>query len=179
MVDWTEKYRPATLSEIRGNDKARDTLKSWAETWDDHGEAAVLHGSPGVGKTSAAHALANDMGWKTVELNASDQRTADVIERLAGRAAQNATLGGSAAGTGGRQLVIVDEADNLHGTYDRGGARALTDLVKKSSQPVGRWRAVNPAGSPGSLPARRCRVRGRGARTDRRERRRRPPLRDP
>jgi replication factor C large subunit len=136
MVDWTEKYRPATLSEIRGNDKARDTLKSWAETWDDHGEAAVLHGSPGVGKTSAAHALANDMGWETVELNASDQRTADVIERLAGRAAQNATLGGSAAGTGGRQLVIVDEADNLHGTYDRGGARALTDLVKKSSQPV-------------------------------------------
>jgi len=47
-------------------------------------EAVVLHGSPGVGKTSAAHALANDMGWETVELNASDQRTADVIERFAG-----------------------------------------------------------------------------------------------
>jgi replication factor C large subunit len=136
VTDWTEKYRPTTLSEVRGNDKARDALAEWAKAWEPGSPAAVLHGAPGVGKTSAAHALANDMGWETVELNASDQRTADVIDRLAGRAARNATLGGAAAGTGGRQLVIVDEADNLHGNYDRGGARALTDLVKESSQPV-------------------------------------------
>ena len=143
MADWTEKYRPSTLSEVRGNDKARDAFADWARSWDGHREAVVLHGSPGVGKTSAAHALANDMGWETVELNASDQRTADVIERFAGRAARNATLGGSAAGggaTGGdtasRQLVILDEADNIHGNYDRGGASAITKLVKESGQPI-------------------------------------------
>ena len=143
MADWTEKYRPSTLSEVRGNDKARDAFADWARSWDDHGEAVVLHGSPGVGKTSAAYALANDMGWETVELNASDQRTADVIERFAGRAARNATLGGSAAGggaaggdTASRQLVILDEADNIHGNYDRGGASAITTLVKESGQPI-------------------------------------------
>ncbi|GAB7008897.1 replication factor C large subunit [Halorubrum trueperi] len=143
MADWTEKYRPSTLSEVRGNDKARDAFADWARSWDDHREAVVLHGSPGVGKTSAAHALANDMGWETVELNASDQRTADVIERFAGRAARNATLGGSAAGggagggdTASRQLVILDEADNIHGNYDRGGASAITKLVKESGQPI-------------------------------------------
>jgi len=143
MADWTEKYRPSTLSEVRGNDKARDAFADWARSWDDHHEAVVLHGSPGVGKTSAAHALANDMGWETVELNASDQRTADVIERFAGRAARNATLGGSAAGggaaggdTASRQLVILDEADNIHGNYDRGGASAITELVKESGQPI-------------------------------------------
>lgn len=137
MVDWTEKYRPSTLSAVRGNDKARDALAEWAKTWDDHREAVVVHGSPGVGKTSAAHALAADMGWETVELNASDQRTADVIERFAGRAAQNATLAGSTGdGSGGRQLVILDEADNIHGNYDRGGASAITKLVKESGQPI-------------------------------------------
>ncbi len=143
MADWTERYRPSTLSEVRGNDKARDAFAEWARSWDDHREAVVLHGSPGVGKTSAAHALANDMGWETVELNASDQRTADVIERFAGRAARNATLSGSAAGggasggdTASRQLVILDEADNIHGNYDRGGASAITDLVKSSGQPI-------------------------------------------
>ncbi|MDR5673153.1 replication factor C large subunit [Halalkaliarchaeum sp. AArc-GB] len=143
MTDWTESYRPRTLSEVRGNDKAREKLREWAENWDDHREAVVLYGSPGVGKTSAAHALASDMGWKTVELNASDQRTADVIERFAGRAAKNATLAGSAAGggarggdTASRQLVILDEADNIHGNYDRGGARAITRLVKEASQPI-------------------------------------------
>ena len=130
MSDWTEKYRPTTLSEVRGNDKARDALQEWAETWDDHGEAVVLHGSPGVGKTSAAHALANDMGWPVMELNASNSRTKDEIDRVAGRAASNTTLGGS------RQLIILDEADNLHQHKDRGGAAAMTRLVKNATQPI-------------------------------------------
>jgi len=130
MVDWTEKYRPTALREVRGNDKARDAFREWAETWDDHREAVVLHGSPGVGKTSAAHALSNDFEWETVELNASDQRTADVIERLAGGAARNQSL------TSRRQLVVLDEADNLHQHSDRGGARAMTDLVAEAGQPV-------------------------------------------
>ncbi|MFD1633643.1 replication factor C large subunit [Haloplanus ruber] len=136
MVDWTEKYRPSTLSAVRGNDKARDALAEWAKTWDDHREAVVVHGSPGVGKTSAAHALASDRGWETVELNASDQRTADVIERFAGRASKNTTLAGATGGGGGRQLVILDEADNIHGNYDRGGASALTRVVKDADQPI-------------------------------------------
>ncbi|WP_299237367.1 replication factor C large subunit [Natronomonas sp.] len=130
MVDWTERYRPTTLSEVRGNDKARDAFAEWAETWDEHGEAVVLHGSPGVGKTSAAHALANDMGWPTLEMNASNSRTKDEIERFAGRAAANATL------AGGRQLIVLDEADNLHRHRDRGGAAAMTDLVKRATQPI-------------------------------------------
>jgi len=130
MADWTETYRPTTLSEVRGNNKARDALEEWAETWDEHGEAVVLHGSPGVGKTSAAHALANDMGWPVLEMNASDARTADEIERFAGRAASNTTLGSR------RQLVILDEADNLHQHKDRGGAAAMTRLVKDAAQPV-------------------------------------------
>ncbi|MFB6353434.1 MAG: replication factor C large subunit [Halobacteriales archaeon] len=133
MADWTEKYRPTTLSAVRGNDKAVEALREWAETWPEHREAVVLHGRPGVGKTSAAHALANDLGWSVVELNASDQRTADVVERVAGEAADGGTLSG---GAGGRKLVLLDEADNLHGNADRGGARAITGLVKDAEQPV-------------------------------------------
>ena len=130
MVDWTEKYRPTTLSAVRGNNKARDALEEWADTWGDHGEAVVVHGSPGVGKTSAAHALASDKGWPVLEMNASDARTADEIERFAGRAASNSTLGGE------RQLVVLDEADNLHRHKDRGGAAAMTRLVKDAAQPI-------------------------------------------
>jgi replication factor C large subunit len=133
MTDWTEKYRPSTLSELRGNDKARDALREWAEHWPDHREAVVLHGSPGVGKTSAAHALASDLGWPTIELNASDARTKDVIERVAGEAAKSGTL---TEGGGGRRIVIMDEADNIHGNADRGGARAVTSLVKEADQPI-------------------------------------------
>lgn len=132
MTDWTEKYRPSTLAELRGNNKARDALEQWANTWSDHREAVILYGPPGVGKTSAAHALASDLGWPTIELNASDSRTKDVIQRVAGEAANSATL------TGGdnRRLVIMDEADNIHGNVDRGGTRATTELVKSANQPI-------------------------------------------
>jgi replication factor C large subunit len=142
MADWTETYRPTTLSEVRGNDSARDEFEEWADTWDQHREAVVIHGSPGVGKTSAAHALAADKGWETMELNASDQRTADVIERFAGRAAMNTTLSGAtdASTRGqrdrGRQLVILDEADNIHYQKDYGGKQAVTTLLKEANQPI-------------------------------------------
>ena len=135
-MDWTEKYRPRTLSEVRGNDSARDELREWAETWEDHCEAVIVHGSPGVGKTSAVHALATDMGWELMELNASDQRTGDVVERLAGEASRTSTLAQSAQADPARRLVVMDEADNLHGTADRGGTRALTSVVKDASQPI-------------------------------------------
>ncbi len=133
MTDWTEKHRPETLAEVRGNDSARDEFREWAETWDDHREAVILHGSPGVGKTSAAHALAADFGWPTIEFNASDTRTKDVIERVAGEAARSGTL---TAGGDGRRLVVMDEADNVHGNADRGGSRAITRLVKEADQPM-------------------------------------------
>ena len=133
MSDWTEKYRPTTLSEVRGNNKARDQLKEWAQTWDDHQEAVIVHGSPGVGKTSAAHALANDLGWPVMELNASDNRKADVIERIAGEAAKSGTL---TAGGAGRRLVVLDEADNFHGNADYGGSREVTRVVKNANQPI-------------------------------------------
>ncbi|ELZ16847.1 replication factor C large subunit [Haloterrigena salina JCM 13891] len=133
MTDWTEKYRPTTLSEVRGNNKARDKLEEWAESWDDHRDAVIVHGSPGVGKTSAAHALAGDMGWPVMELNASDSRGADVIERVAGEASKSGTLTG---GEAGRRLVILDEADNFHGNADYGGSAEVTRVVKDANQPI-------------------------------------------
>lgn len=91
--------------------------------------AVILHGPAGVGKTSTAHALARDLGWEVIELNASDQRTAGVIEKVAGSAASMNTL------FGGKRLIILDEADNIHGTADRGGMRAIAGIIKSTLQP--------------------------------------------
>jgi replication factor C large subunit len=134
-LDWTEKYRPQTLPEVVGHNKALLELKKWADAWM-HGtpeaKAVVLHGRAGIGKTTAAHALAHDMGWEVIELNASDQRTADIIEKVAGSASRMSTLDGKNQ----KRLVIMDEADNIHGTADRGGERAILELIKKTSQPI-------------------------------------------
>ncbi|MGZ4910034.1 MAG: replication factor C large subunit [Halobacteriota archaeon] len=129
-MDLVEKYRPRTLSEVRGNRKALEELRKWALNWPSDKSAALLYGRPGTGKTSAAIALANDMGWQLLELNASDKRTQGIITETAGEASKNATL------LDAKKLILLDEIDNLHGTSDRGGAKAVTEIVKKTREPI-------------------------------------------
>ncbi|MGD0327496.1 MAG: AAA family ATPase [Halobacteriota archaeon] len=129
-MDLVEKYRPRTLSEVRGNHKAIEELRKWALNWPAEKTAALLYGKPGTGKTSAAVALANDMGWQLLELNASDKRTQAAINATAGAASRNASLQNA------QKLILLDEIDNLHGNSDRGGAKAVTELVKKTREPV-------------------------------------------
>ena len=130
---WTEKYRPESLKRVLGNGKAIEELRAWAQSWE-RGEpitgAAILYGPAGTGKTSAALALASEFDWDYIEMNASDARTAGMIQKIAGPASQSRTFSGKP------RLVILDEADNLHGTADRGGAAAMLKLVRSTSQPV-------------------------------------------
>ena len=129
-MDLVEKYRPRTLSEVRGNHKAVEELRKWALNWPAEKTAALLYGKPGTGKTSSAVALANDMGWQLLELNASDKRTQVTINATVGAASRNASLQNA------QKLILLDEIDNLHGNSDRGGAKAVTELAKKTREPV-------------------------------------------
>lgn len=131
-MDWAEKYRPRSLSDIVGNDAAVKALRTWAETYSSGRKAVILYGSPGVGKTSAALALAHDMGWDYIEMNASDQRTKAAILKVAGSASRTGTFEGAKS----RRIIILDEADNLHGTYDRGGEGAIINVIKTTDQPI-------------------------------------------
>ena len=141
--EWTEKYRPKTLAEVMGNAEAVRSMKRWADAWSrgiPHKKALVLMGEPGIGKTSSALALANDYGWDMVEMNASDHRNAESIKRVAGQGAvsQTLTLDGEFKSTaqGRMKLIVLDEADNLFGREDYGGAKAIVDVIKSSSQPI-------------------------------------------
>lgn len=130
-MDWAEKYRPRHLNEMIGNREALRQMSEWATRWTVDSPPLILYGKPGIGKTSSAWALANDMNWEAVELNASDQRTKAVIEKVAGGSASTGSLTGAV-----RKLVILDESDNLQGNADRGGARAIVDVIKQAQQPL-------------------------------------------
>lgn len=141
--DWTEKYRPKTLSGVLGNPKAVSELKAWADSWNNgtpKRRAVVLKGSPGIGKTTCAEALANDMGWDILEMNASDQRTGDAIRSVALRGAISNTFSDSGeyfeSSSGKKKLIVLDEADNLFGNADRGALPAIVELIRTTKQPV-------------------------------------------
>ena len=130
-MDWAEKYRPAHLQDIVGNATAIRQIVAWATNWTNKSKPLLIYGKPGIGKTSSAYALASDMKWDIVELNASDQRTAAVIERIAGAGSITASLMGSS-----RKLIVLDEVDNLQGTADKGGAKAIIECIRKAQQPM-------------------------------------------
>lgn len=126
-VVWTEKYRPKIFNEIVGNYDAISRVKSYIN---DEKRAIILHGNPGVGKTTLAYVIANEMNLEVVELNASDQRTASVIKKIVGASALNKSFDDKT------KLIILDEADNLHGNSNKGGAKAIIDIIKKTKQPI-------------------------------------------
>jgi len=154
MEDWTEKYRPKILDEVIGNERAVIELRKWAKSWKGKipkKRALILSGKPGIGKTSSAIALANDYKWALIELNASDARNATKIKRVATHGAINETFDdhGNFVSTksGGRKLIVLDEADNLYEKVestgkteddysDKGGKKAIIETIKITSQPI-------------------------------------------
>jgi replication factor C large subunit len=133
---WVDKYRPGKLKEVIGQSQALRVMLEWAESWKigkPKKTTILIYGAAGVGKTVAAAALAREFGWDLIELNASDKRTLEVIQQVAGTAATTGTL---FAGAGGKRLVVLDEADNVYGTADRGGYRAIEELIEETRNPV-------------------------------------------
>ncbi len=130
---WTIKHKPKSLDAIVGNRDVIQKLVEWIKAWDKEipkKRAAFLYGSSGVGKTVTVEALANDLKMELVENNASDYRTEEAINRFAGLASQFSSL------FGGKRIILLDELDGLTGTADRGGVKAITDVVKGSLYPI-------------------------------------------
>jgi len=132
-MTWTVKHKPKSTAEIVGNPSAIKALRDWLQSWDKgvpKKRAAFLCGAPGVGKTVTVEALAHELHMELVEKNASDYRTEDAINRFAGLASQYGSL------FGGKRIVLLDELDGLMGNADKGGVKAITNIVKKARCPI-------------------------------------------
>ncbi|MEM3452255.1 MAG: replication factor C large subunit [Candidatus Hadarchaeum sp.] len=135
-LPWVEKYRPKRLKDIVGQPKAISDIARWAQSWERGRPAkttALFYGPAGTGKSAAAAALAGDFGWDLIEMNASDQRTLAEVKRVAGTAASTGTLFG---GTAAKRLIVLDEADNIYGTADRGGYSAIKEIIAETRNPI-------------------------------------------
>ncbi|MEM2440720.1 MAG: AAA family ATPase, partial [Candidatus Bathyarchaeia archaeon] len=124
---WTVKYKPKSLKEVVGNKDAIQKFVEWVKSWDKGvppKRAAFLYGPPGVGKTVTVEALANDFKMELVEKNASDYRTEEAVKHFAGLASQYGSLFGA------KRIILFDELDGLTGTADKGGVKAITDIIK-------------------------------------------------
>jgi replication factor C subunit 1 len=154
---WTTKYAPTSYSMICGNKANVEKLQTWLRNWDRSAKlkfkvggkdgsgqyrAVMIHGPPGIGKTTAAHLVANLEGYDVVETNASDTRSKKLVETSTLGVLDTTSLQGYFAGDGKkvdsskRKLVLImDEVDGMS-AGDRGGVGAVAAIAKKTNIPL-------------------------------------------
>ena len=162
--DWTERHRPRSEQLLEGNEVQRRKIRAWLDEWQNGApkkKAVLLIGPPGVGKTTVARAIAEDMGWNVIELNASDARNAAAIRKAATSGATHRSLFHDPTAPPSRTLILLDEVDHLSGGLrqvsqerieramegddekpgsslrgDSGGKAELLRLLEQTKQPV-------------------------------------------
>ena len=103
----TEKYRPQVIDDCILPDETKKTFKEFVEK----GEIPnlLLAGPPGIGKTTIAKALCNELGADFYVINGSDEgRFLDTVRNQAKNFASTVSLTGSSK----HKVIIIDEADN-------------------------------------------------------------------
>lgn len=128
-IPWTEKYRANTFLEVKGQDLAIDKVKMFLRGFPKK-KALILHGPPGIGKTSLAYSIASEIDAEILELNASDLRNKAKIAEVIGPASQQRSLFKK------NKIILVDEVDGVSAIKDRGGLGELLVLIEKSSFPI-------------------------------------------
>ena len=162
---WTEKYRARKFTDLVGDERTHRDVLRWLKSWDSvvfpgisrpkpksklmeieaepqqQRKILLLTGPPGLGKTTLAHVCAKQAGYEVVEINASDERSRDVVKGRIRDCVGTENVKGinvkDAAGTSrkaGRPVcVIIDEVDGVVNGSDGGGeggfVKALIDLV--------------------------------------------------
>jgi len=103
---WVEKYRPKTIAECILPETFKKTFQEYVERKEIPN--MILSGSAGVGKTTVARAMCEEIGCDYIIINGSDESGIDTLRIKVKGFASSVSLTGT-----GRKVIIIDEADYL------------------------------------------------------------------
>jgi DNA polymerase III delta prime subunit len=103
---WTEKYRPQTVSDCILPERLKTVFQEYVNQ--KQIPNLLLSGGAGVGKTTIAKAMCNEIGCDYMVINGSDESGIDVFRSKIKNYASSMSL------SGGRKVIIIDEADYLN-----------------------------------------------------------------
>lgn len=126
--NWCEKYRAVCFTDIKGQNEGVEKIKNFVRNFPAK-KAIILQGPVGTGKTSLIHALANEMNFEILELNASDLRNREQLEKILKPAVEQKSL------TKTGKIILVDEVDGVTAT-DYGGLSELNRLIHLTKFPI-------------------------------------------
>jgi DNA polymerase III delta prime subunit len=122
---WVEAYRPKTIDECVLPERLKIPFKEYVRTKDI--PTMMLTGSAGVGKTTVAKALCEEVGCDYIVLNGSSKFGIDVVHNLVTDYAAAVSL------KGGRKVVIIDEADGMSSAAQAGFRNLIEEFARNCS----------------------------------------------
>jgi DNA polymerase III delta prime subunit len=121
---WVEKYRPKTIEECVLPDALKQTLLEFISKGDIPN--LILSGGPGIGKTTAAKAMLDELGLTYMFINGSEESGIDVLRTKIKNFASTVSL------HGGRKYLILDEADYLNPQSTQPALRGFIEEFHKN-----------------------------------------------
>ena len=121
---WVEQYRPKTIEDCI----LPESLKSLFSSFIKKGELSnmLFSGTPGIGKTTVAKALCEEMNCDWIMINGSEEGGIDVLRNKIKNFASTVSL------SGGKKVVILDEADYLNPQSTQPALRGFVEEFHKN-----------------------------------------------
>ena len=121
---WCEKYRPKTVEDTILDPKLKTTFQKIVET----GEIPnmMFTGTAGLGKTTVAKAICNELGLDYIVINGSEEGNIDTLRGKIKQFASSVSL------SGGYKVVILDEADYLNPQSTQPALRGFIEEFSKN-----------------------------------------------
>ena len=116
---WVEKYRPQTIDDCILPDSLKKTFKEFIAS----GQLPnfLFCGTAGVGKTTVAKALCNEIGAEFLLINGSEESGIDILRTKIKSFASTVSL------TDSKKVVILDEADYLNANSTQPALRGFIE----------------------------------------------------
>ena len=121
---WVEKYRPTRIDECILPDDLRNTFKEFVKSKSIPN--IILSGTAGVGKTTVAKAMLEEIGATYMMINGSEESGIDVLRTKIKNFASTVSL------EGGRKYIILDEADYLNPQSTQPALRGFMEEFHKN-----------------------------------------------
>ncbi|KAM0673931.1 DNA replication factor C complex subunit Rfc1 [Gurleya vavrai] len=128
---WCEKYRPKKITDLVGNNTNIESLRDFLNGKTKF-KAALISGTPGIGKTTAVQIIAKEYNLDLIEFNASDTRNKSEITANIKNNLNTYSLSRNQKQI--KKVLLMDEIDGM--TSDRGGLAELNFLIKNTKIPI-------------------------------------------
>jgi len=121
---WVEKYRPSKISDTILTDDLKTTFQTFVN--EGYIPNLLLSGGPGVGKTTVAKAMLEEIGATYMMINGSEESGIDVLRNKIKNFASTVSMDGN------RKFVILDEADYLNPQSTQPALRGFMEEFHKN-----------------------------------------------